>query len=188
MLGGLTIYFPPMLNIEATKAKLAEADFFYRKLEAQRQRVVRNEPEAFGYYLSAFLSAARSVQWVLKTEQRDKYDEWVTDWDKSRSGDDLDLWRHFNKQRVETVKRKGTDVTQRSEVISHSELFSTRGGSQVHVSGGVPGTPLPEFYRLVSSFKFGDDEMEVVQACGKYLALMHKLVESFVARFGEGDR
>jgi len=52
----------------------------------------------------------------------------------------------------------------------------------------VLAAPLPEFYRLVSSFKFGDDETEVVQACGKYLALMRKLVESFVARFGESDR
>ena len=121
----------------------------------------------------------------------DKYDERVTDWGKSRLGDDLDLWRHFNKPissapRRSSAKEPMSRNDPRSSLThSFSRLWVTL---KVHVSGGVPGAPLPEFYRLVSSFKFGDDETEVVQACGKYLALTHKLVEFFVARFGESDR
>jgi hypothetical protein len=37
-------------------------------------RIVANESEAFGFYLSAFISAGRSVSWVLKHEETEKYD------------------------------------------------------------------------------------------------------------------
>jgi hypothetical protein len=63
-----------MPAIEATKAKLAEAEFFYRKLSAVQQRLMPNEPEAFGFYLSAFLSAARSVTFALQAEQKQEYE------------------------------------------------------------------------------------------------------------------
>jgi hypothetical protein len=92
---------------------------------------------------------------------------------------------HFNERRLDTVKRKGIDVTHEPEAVSQSEYFlaAAREGLRVQVSGGIPGTPSAQFYR--SNFKFSGTEMEVVQACATYLALMKKLVESFVARFGD---
>ena len=47
--------------IEATQKKLREARFFLSYLETENRRAVRNEPEAFDYFMSAFVSAARSV-------------------------------------------------------------------------------------------------------------------------------
>jgi len=65
-----------MVPIEATRRKLSEAEFFLRKLTTHQQQVFQNEPEAFGFYLSAFLSAARSVSFVLQAEQKERYDAW----------------------------------------------------------------------------------------------------------------
>jgi len=148
-----------MPAIEATKTKLAEAEFFYRKLSSVQQRVFSNEPEAFGFYLSAFLSAARSVSLVLQAEQKQKYDEWFTGWKQSLPGDDQALLTNFNEQRVATIHRTGAEVTHR--------------------------TPQPQFYRPVRSFNFDGIEGEVVQTCGRYLTVLSNLVKSFAERFAD---
>jgi hypothetical protein len=43
--------------LEQTQKKLREAEFFLGQLRAEAHR----EPEVFDYYLSAFVSAGRSV-------------------------------------------------------------------------------------------------------------------------------
>jgi hypothetical protein len=53
--------------------KLNEARFFLRHLQEEEQKAVRNWPEAFSYYLSAFLSAAVSVIYVLEHEVEDVF-------------------------------------------------------------------------------------------------------------------
>jgi hypothetical protein len=55
------------MPIPETERKLDEAAFFLRHMTAEEQKVPRNEPEAFGYHFSAFLSASRSVTLVLQT-------------------------------------------------------------------------------------------------------------------------
>ena len=55
--------------IEATQKKLREARFFVRLLNQVSQEAVRNEPEAFEFYLSAFLLAARSTTFALQYEE-----------------------------------------------------------------------------------------------------------------------
>ena len=63
---------PPQM-IEATQKKLGEAQFFFYRLLNEAQKPVRSEPEIFEFYLSAFLSAARSVTFVLQYEEKTKY-------------------------------------------------------------------------------------------------------------------
>ncbi|GAF68271.1 unnamed protein product, partial [marine sediment metagenome] len=46
--------------INATQKKLREARFFLQHLNMEGRKVGCNEPEAFEFFLSAFLSAARS--------------------------------------------------------------------------------------------------------------------------------
>ena len=67
-----------MVALEATRLKLAEAKFFYRKLAQAHKRLISEEPGSFGFYLSAFLSAARSVTLVLQAERKAQYDMWFT--------------------------------------------------------------------------------------------------------------
>lgn len=61
--------------IAATQKKLREARFFLGFLR-RRDRVTPPEREEFEFYLSAFLSAARSVTFALENEEAAKYKEW----------------------------------------------------------------------------------------------------------------
>jgi hypothetical protein len=61
--------------IDATQRKLREAQFFLRKLHEESRRLARNDPEESAFYLSAFLSAARSVTFALQAEEKEKYDK-----------------------------------------------------------------------------------------------------------------
>lgn len=47
--------------IEVTQKKLREAKLFLRMLSATGQQGVRNEPEEFDFYVSAFLSGRHSL-------------------------------------------------------------------------------------------------------------------------------
>jgi len=65
------------MAIEATRLKLREAHFFYQHLIDQQQR--RMPEQAFGFYFSPFISAARSVSF-LQNEQQEKYLAWEPGW------------------------------------------------------------------------------------------------------------
>ena len=74
--------------IDRTRRKLREARFFCDHLLKEKQSN-SFDSERFGFYLSAFLSASRSVQDVLKAEfiqsaensvQKGKRRPWYKDW------------------------------------------------------------------------------------------------------------
>ena len=58
--------------IERTQKRLREAKFFYGRLVACKDLLgpYKNEPDAFEFYLDAFMQVARSVPWVLQSEEK----------------------------------------------------------------------------------------------------------------------
>ena len=88
--------------LEATQTKLEEAKFFYGHLVNEQNRPPTNlalsqaQPKVFLFYLSAFISAARSIPWVMQNEQREKYDKWLPTWERTRTEEDLDLLQLTN--------------------------------------------------------------------------------------------
>jgi hypothetical protein len=180
-----------MPDIAATVAKLAEANFFFCKLsQSQGQVVVDPEPEAFGYYLSAFLSAACSVRDVLRTEQprrrKNAYREWFKMWEVSLSKSDLSLWQSVYSQRVATVHLTGVTMGHRLEAMSHTEfmLAASREGVQFQHFSSPPGTPAPKYTRAIRVLNLNGSNVDVVQACGKYLEIAAGLVQSYRGHFG----
>jgi len=171
--------------MEATRLKLAEAEFFYRKLTNAHGRIVSGEPEAFGFYLSAFLSASRSVTLVLQAERKAQYDTCFKNWKDALPKEQQDLLTQFNEQRVATIHKKGAAVTSKVEEISLSEFFLAvaKEGAHIEISGGIPGTPAPPQYRTGHRLIFNGTELDAVQACGQYVALLSQLVTSFAERF-----
>jgi hypothetical protein len=65
--------------IEKTKMKLEEARFFQRRLIECRKQPLSLEPNAFQFYLSAFMQAARTVPWRLKKEEKKKISRLASD-------------------------------------------------------------------------------------------------------------
>lgn len=77
--------------IPKTEMKLREAKFFFVLLHQTGQQTVRNEPEAFAFYLNAFLSAARAVTFALQFEDKANYDTWFTPWRGARTEKEREL-------------------------------------------------------------------------------------------------
>jgi hypothetical protein len=85
--------------IEATKDKLDEARFFLGHMRAEAAKVIRQHPEAFGHYFSAFITAARSVPWVLQCEQNEKYRVWINIWNAAKTDEERELEEFTNERR-----------------------------------------------------------------------------------------
>lgn len=169
--------------IEATERKLREAQFFLRHLVAENRRAVRNEPEAFGFYLSALLSAARSVTFALQYEEKDKYDAWFPKWLENRSPDEQELLQFLKNQRNYEQKRGGAEVAVVWEYIPLTQIRTESRGHPAYYGFhwfGPPGTPPPTVGIPVHLFEASGGDREVTTACQRYVGSLTELVRDFV--------
>jgi hypothetical protein len=173
--------------IEATQKKLHEANFFLRLLNEASKEVIRSEPEAFECYLSAFLSAARSVTFALQCEEKDKYEEWSPIWFGNRSEDDQKLLRFLVKQRNSVQKRGLADISMDWEYIPVTEKgVDNRGYRTYEVHWvGPPGMLPPEIGLPVYSFDLSGDQQKVTSACNRYMEVLNDLVRDFIQAHSE---
>ena len=173
--------------IEATQKKLHEAKFFLRLLNQASQEVVRNEPEAFEFYLSAFLSAARSVTFALQYEEKDKYDAWFPIWFGNRSEDDRQLLNFLKEQRNFIEKRGGADISVVWEFIPVTKMRTDNRGYPAYGFHwfGPPGTPPPRVGLPVHSFDLSGDQKRVTSACKRYVNVLDDLVRDFIQAHSE---
>ena len=83
-----------------TRSKLAEAGFFLGLMEKHY-----HDDPAFDYVLSAFVSAARSVTWVMNSEyvHLEQWTKWYAS--KTPSADEPGFLKKINDLRVRAVKR-----------------------------------------------------------------------------------
>jgi hypothetical protein len=84
-----------------TMGKLNESKFFLEKMEDSYKK----NPD-FNYYFSAFISAARSVFWVMKAEfnKTNGWEEWYQE--QKTSVEEKTLLKKINDIRVRTTKIK----------------------------------------------------------------------------------
>ena len=155
--------------IELTHRKFREAKFFYACLVTERGRPPPNEPEAFLHYLSAFLSAGRSVTLALQREEKDKYDAWFNDWKRDKcTENERELMDHMVRQRNEALKRGEAETELSEEFIPVVDL---RDDSHAH----HPAYRLQWFeasarvLRRTYSFDLGDTKEDATQSCKRYL-------------------
>ena len=170
--------------IDATQRKLREAQFFYRKLVAERQKPSINDPEAFRYYFSAFIGAARSVTFVLKCEEKEKYEAWKPEW---LTPDEKNLMKLTNDLRVDEVKKLGADMIVEPEEIAIHELISSD-LERSHPAYGMHSSAAPVltgFYLRPKTFRAAyylaeeDGKAEVTAVCERYLKFLEKVVSEF---------
>ena len=170
--------------IPATNKKLQEARFFFSSLEQESGPL---HPGAhFDYYLSAFLSAGRSVTFALRAEETLSYDGWYPDWEQNDiTADDRVLLKFINDQRRKSVHTTGAEVDVSAVVIPIEQFMQevTHRGWQVYMHSGVPGTPRPDIIGQTRTFPALKDE-DVVGVCRKYLDLLSRLVSDFEQHVG----
>ncbi len=185
-----------------TRTKLNEAQFFLGLMEKH----YLEEPD-FAFLLSAFVSAARSVLWVMRAEHS-HVQGWQAWYDaKNAAPEEENLIDRINDLRVRTVKRAtpGTNVMveltfPRQHVTPEKEQFLSdhigkamtvtlfRGGTPVAPSAApgeapgmsIPGATLSALYRTVEEFP-GEDVLAVAR---RYFLWLKAQVDKCEANFG----
>jgi hypothetical protein len=82
--------------IERTKARLEEARAPLGKLQAEKLRQVQHAnpaaSQAFFSLLNDFITKARTVPWVLQSEQKQEYEAWQSSPGAATSPDDDEIF------------------------------------------------------------------------------------------------
>jgi len=169
--------------IPLTERKLREAQFFLARLIEESKRRVRNEPEAFEFFLSALLGAGRSVTWVLQHEAKARYDQWFPGWLNRLSDDDRELFQYLKGQRNLVQKEGGAEVAFEWSYIPLPELPT---GKRMDPAIGftwsaMPGTEPPAIGIPVHSFSSESTGGTATEVCERYVKLLSKLVHEFVS-------
>ena len=181
-----------------TQKRLREAKFFLGHLQQQafatggRLAVSRpampTDSEAFQFFLSAFLSAARSVTFVLQKEfgNRTAYDEWRDRWFETHS-EEKGLFEFMNSRRRKSVHQGITGHRTKQETIPLTliEVMSS-GPSRGHLAYygfhyyGPLGVEPHTIERTTYHFDFiGGSEEEVVATCSRYITFVEQFVSDF---------
>jgi hypothetical protein len=166
--------------IEATKDRLEEARFFLDKLRQEKKRqeeLLGTNPQEFRYYVHAFLSAARSVRWVLQCDEPEKYKAWTDTWAAKDSLADKDLLKLMNDQRVAVTHRRGAETTPVSEKVAIRESAHPAAGSHFF---GPPGMDPPWTILDVHYFEFEGKREEVVTTCERYVEYLDRMLKDFM--------
>jgi hypothetical protein len=174
-----------MAKIPATQKKLRETYFFLGQLR-EKAKAFRLDTEEFEFFLSAFLSAARSVTFALQAEEKEKYDAWLPQWFQNRSEEDQELLEFMRVQRNVEQKRGGAEFSVTLEDVPVTEVRMDSRGHPAYYGffwSGVPGTPPPRVGRYVRQFELSGSPVEVVQACDRYATLLRELVQYFTKAY-----
>ena len=168
-----------MASIAKTQKKLREARFFLSSMSAAA-RSTRLDEENFEFFLSAFLSAARSVLDVIRVEGKRHYKAWYGGWKANLSGEERDLLQFINGQRIATVHQEGVEVQTEIEFVPITRV-EFRGRHPAYGIGWFmpPGVPLPQIGRAVHYFERDESRQHVIETCSGYVAILQKLVQDF---------
>lgn len=163
--------------------KLNETRFFCKKLRDAESDATLNQSDEFAYYLSAFLSAARSVTLVLQVEKKDEYDNWFPPWRDSLSEEDRELLVFMNAQRIESVHRKGAFLDSDLHFVPVSlESFNQERGHPAYGIHwfGPPSVGEVKIGRARHFFQDADPPGYVVETCERYLRLLDDAMRAFM--------
>jgi len=179
--------------MKRTDGKLAEATFFLEKI-----REYYDQSPDIGYYANAFISAARSVTWVLQAECADisGWPEWYDA--KSATEEEEKFFKKMNAARIRSQKRESialrnivtiaVPVLDKDEISSSEKIPGDKGRrTKTMKIPLVPAGPGKAYIRpdLTQATKeleefHGED---VVEVAARYLEILSELVEECRARF-----
>ena len=160
--------------------KLREAKFFLGYM-MQSARSTRLDHEHFEFYLSAFLSAARSVTTFFEKRNQKA---WWSQWRANRSEDDRQLLNEMRTQRNNEVHEEGADIAHRLEDVALSKIETASGLHAAYApSFGEPWGE-PQISLKVYYFTLGGKPVNVIETCQRYVILLERAVAEFSKSVG----
>jgi hypothetical protein len=169
---------PPM-DLTQVHKKLREAAFFLDKLRGQ-EPVIFGDKEPFHFYLSAYLSAARSVILRLEREHVLRYNVWRKRWHKTTlNADQYSLMIFMADERNYEVHESSPNRIVGEEGVKLPGGTHSRDGA-IFTHSGPAGTESVVSRPTYSFTKDGND-VKVTKACAEYLELLQQMVAEFEA-------
>jgi hypothetical protein len=170
-------------DIPKTLKKLREAKFFLGWME-KAARSTNLEREDFEFYFSAFLSAGRSVTFVLQKEQKNLYEARYGPWESGLTPKDQSLMKFMNEQRVAELHLLGANVEAAIEMVPMTVFEMERGIDLRYTMSwyGSTDAPPPEIGRKVHYFEHATGK-QVLSTCTQYFRLLESCAREFDAAF-----
>lgn len=169
------------MDLQRVEKKLREARFFLNAMITHESGAF-GDREPFDFYLSAFLSAARTVDYRLIHEQRATYRPWRKKWETTLSVQEAILIKSMTDDRNLEVHETGSSRDMKDEKTKIAGTYTDRSGT-VTVSGppetlgfGPQGAYVvkPTYY-----FTIDGVERRVTEACGEHLRLLERMLAEF---------
>jgi len=164
--------------------KLREAWFFLWHLGETESK--QPTPEEFDYFLSAFLSAARSVVYKVYFWSGERW-KIVDDWKATRTADDLKFFDSMTGLRDAEVHNEGITTIREQEAApmrpSFDERYSTRFAALL--AAGMLGETTVYIDRHYINLEA--DRVKAVPACKRFAALVEDLLRYVDALIAKGD-
>jgi hypothetical protein len=110
--------------------KLREACFFLSKM-VELSRLAFSDPEEIDFYLSAFLSAGRSVDYRLRYEQKDSYKSFYQSWEYCLPADEREIIKLLIGDRALEVHESGSNRDEREERIPVQRMYRDDSGTAI---------------------------------------------------------
>ena len=174
------------MDLEGVDKKLREARFFFDRMKDQESRAF-GDKEPFDFYLSAFLSAARTVDWRLRHQHKAAYEPWREEWDATLTAQEDRLIKFMVDDRNLEVHESGSTRAVKDERTDIRGTYSDKSGT-ITVSGpllplGGPQENPPAAFITKPAYFFTIDgaERKATDACGEYLTLLERMVAKFKA-------
>jgi len=161
------------MNTERADTKIGEARFFLERL-----REANRDPQAFRFYLSAFLTAVISVIYVLTREDKRKFNAWFSDWKKAQSLEDRQLLNYMWGQRDAEVHNSGTDVATARRYVLFPGVDMMYAHAALLEEAKERLVPMPADFVYVREhfFEKGAERTSAIEDCARLLSLIECLV------------
>jgi hypothetical protein len=158
------------MTFEQVDKKLREARFFLDKMDKQERRTT-GDREPFDFFLSAFLNAARSVDYRLRHEQR-AYAKWRKAWNANNPSLD-EIIKFVSDDRNLEVPASGSRRDAKEKYIA-----LPRGTGELV---GAPGYDTAAIGTLIYSFDVKGTERKATEVCDEALRALEQMVGNFKA-------
>ncbi len=167
------------LDLARVHKKIAEAHFFLGKMTEQERRVA-GDREPFDYYLSAFLSSCRTIDYRLCHEQKATYKPWRKAWNARLAPEENSLIKFMVDDRNDEVHESGSCRSVGQEDIELGIGEHRLPGGLFTISG-PPGMPPVVIHKPTYNFAIDGAERNATEACAAYLGLLRRMVAEFEA-------
>jgi hypothetical protein len=139
--------------------------------------------ERFDCFLSAFLSAGRTVDYRLRHEQKAIYKPWRKAWDAGLTPEQNSLSKFMVDDRNDEVHESGSSrsVAQEDITLTPGMKYWDEDMMSMVTIGGRADMPPALIRKQTYNFTIDRAERRATEACAAYLALLQRMVEEFEA-------